>query len=162
MDGGLGMEALVFLGGLLLGIGVYGLSAARLDLGNVSHPGTGFFPLLVAVAAGVLALLCFGQAWGEWKAAGARTPGKEPVPSPEASRGVRRVLVFAAACGAYIPLMSRFGYVGPTALLGVGLLKLTGVGTGRALVIGVLVSASLWLVLGWWLRVPVPLGPWGF
>lgn len=154
------VSTLVFLGGLLLGVGVYGLTASRLDLGSVSHPGTGFFPLLVAVAAAVLTLVCMGQAWGEWRVRTAR--GAEEGAPPAAAGGLVRVMAFAAACGVYIPAMSQFGYVVPTALLGSGLLKLMGVGTGRALGIGALVSGCLWLVLGWWLRVPLPLGPWGF
>ena len=140
----------------LTAFGAAGVVASRtLPFGHVTRPGAGFFPTCLAVlltlVAGALLLRSIG---GRASATG----------GPDATwRGMARAVATLLALLAYVVLLQHLGFAVATFLLVAFLFRAIEpqrwpVAIGGA-VATVVVSHLLFQV---WLRVRLPVGPWGF
>ena len=139
------------------GIGLFGavwiVQSGRLPYWGEFAPGSGFLPfwlgaLLVALSAAFLVLSLVRPAEG---------------PEPATGPGQRRVLAIVLGLFACIAVLEWVGFV---AAISAYLLFLAAWVERRpwseAVAVAVGAAAGLWLVFGYWLRVPLPVGPWGF
>ena len=136
---------------LLVVAGIYLTLAVRLPFGTAARPGAGFYPVIVAVFAVVVALAATASAFR-----GAR--GAEAVALAPASR--RRVVISVMALVAFCFMLPWVGY--PAAALGfvAVVLRYLGARWTTALLTGVLSSAGSYGIFAVLLDVPLPRGPW--
>jgi putative tricarboxylic transport membrane protein len=139
---------------ILASAALYG--AFGMGIGTPDVPGAGFFPLLAALALGVLAAV---QLLGEYRRHA--QPEAAPAESPAASQ--RMAMSVIACLVAYVPTLEWLGFLIATALL-VGLL-LAVYGIRRplpyAITVPVLAGGS-YLLFDMALGLPLPTGPLGF
>jgi putative tricarboxylic transport membrane protein len=136
---------------LLVVAGVYLTLAIRLPFGAAARPGAGFYPVIVAVFAVVVALAATASAFR-----GARRA--EAVELDPASR--RRVVISVAALIVFCLLLPWVGYpVSAFAFVAV-VLRYLGARWTTALLTGALSSAGSYGIFAGLLDVPLPRGPW--
>lgn len=120
-------------------------------VGTLSDPGPGYVPLLLAVALGAIGLMV--------AAFGGRTTPLQSIQWPEAGRAA----VILIACAVAALALERIGY---RLTMLVFLVFFLGVIERKKPVVVVLVAAGFsfgsFYVIGKLLKVPLPLGPWGF
>src|SRR5262245_2328095 len=138
---------------LLVVAGVYLALAAKLPFGGVARPGAGFYPVLVAVFAVVVAVAATASAF--------RGGAREATDAPELDAAARRrVLMSAAALAAFCFALPWIGY--PVAAFAFVTVVQRSLG-GRwstALLTGALSAAGSYLLFAVLLDVPLPRGPW--
>jgi hypothetical protein len=145
---------------------VFGAVTAALSLqyplGTLRMPGSGFFPL-------VLALMLMGLAAAH--AVKLRLERPKPEVEPGAAPGsapgeradaTRRVLLFIGVMALSTALLHRIGYVAASFLLMFGLLKVLGVRWGAAAVLAAGAAVASHFLFVQWLHIPMPPGPLGF
>ena len=138
---------------LLVAAGVYLTLALRLPFGAAERPGAGFYPVIVAVFAIVVALAATASAFRSAPRTEADTP-----PLDAAAR--RRVVISVVALAAFCLALPWIGYpVAALAFVTVILRYLGGRWT-TALLTGVLSSAGSYVLFAVLLDVPLPRGPW--
>jgi putative tricarboxylic transport membrane protein len=116
-------------------------------------PGSGFFPVWLAAAMAVLAVLLIANATR------APDPGGRWLP---AGRGLVRLVVVIGATAVLVALMDHVGMVLGGALFLLGILRfLERYPWPWALVIAIAVAAANYAVFTYWLRVPFPRSPLG-
>jgi len=125
--------------------------SGKLPLGSLGNPGAGFLPLVIAAALGVFGLLTAFLDKG--------TPLWSSIAWAEAPRAAG--ILAATAFGAFA--MERLGYRITTFVIAALLL----LGLERkhplpALIAALLLSAGTHYLFATLLKVPLPLGPWGF
>ena len=136
---------------LLVAAGVYLTLALRLPFGAAARPGAGFYPVIVAVFAIVVALAATASAYR-------RAPGTAAIELDAASR--RRVVISVVALVAFCLALPWIGYpVAALAFVTVILRYLGGRWT-TALLTGVLSAAGSYVLFAVLLDVPLPRGPW--
>jgi putative tricarboxylic transport membrane protein len=158
-----GVLALLTLVGVIL--------SARLEIGSVTRPGPGFFPLVLTTALGVVAVALLLTARRRRDRDRPRTDksaltalapresgGDPPVEAPHRTHPWKLVATIGAFA-VYIALFERLGFV----LATVGLLAFLFGALARyrwpiALVAGVLLALAAHLVFDRWLQVPLPPG----
>lgn len=141
-----------FSGLMLLALALYvGWENRAYPIGTLAEPGPGYLPLLLAVFLGAMGLLV--ALWG------VRSAPLAAMKWTEAPRAV----VILIACGVATLALERIGYrLTMIALLVVflGVIERKNWFMVAAVAIGFsLISYALFAT---WLRVPLPLGPWGF
>jgi putative tricarboxylic transport membrane protein len=136
---------------LLAAAGVYLILALRLPLGAAARPGAGFYPVIVAVFAIVVALAAAASAYRS-------APGTVAIELDAASR--RPVVISVVALVAFCLALPWIGYpVAAFAFVTVILRYLGGRWT-TALLTGILSSAGSYVLFAVLLDVPLPRGPW--
>jgi putative tricarboxylic transport membrane protein len=136
---------------LLVAAGVYLTLALQLPLGAAARPGAGFYPVIVAVFAIVVALAAAASAYRS-------APGTAAIELDAASR--RRVVISVVALVAFCLALPWIGY--PVAALAfvTAILRYLGGRWTTALLTGVLSSAGSYGLFAVLLDVPLPHGPW--
>jgi putative tricarboxylic transport membrane protein len=145
-----------FAGAGLLALGV-AFSAGALKqyaYWGPNGPGPAFLPFWLGLAMAILAtLLLVG-------AIRAAEPGDAWFPRGE---GLRRLLVVLGATTALVMLLGVVGMAVGTWLFLLGLFRFV---DRQPWPLGIAVATAVtgvnWLVFTYWLRVPMPVGPWGF
>ena len=136
---------------LLVAAAVYLTLALRLPFGAAARPGAGFYPVIVAVFAIVVALAAAASAYRS-------APGTAAIELDAASR--RRVVISVVALVAFCLALPWIGYpVAALAFVTVILRYLGGRWT-TALLTGALSSAGSYVLFAVLLDVPLPRGPW--
>lgn len=130
---------------ILLAAGWYGLEASRLKAGFLSGPvGPKVFPSILAIALGVLGIFLL-----------IRT---EPEPGWPRPRTWGKILGVALSFAAYAYLLLPIGFLAATTLE-TGFVSYTfGARAWRALLVGALTSAALYLLFVYALDIPLPVG----
>jgi len=136
---------------LLVVAGIYLALAVRLPFGTAARPGAGFYPVIIAVFAVVVALTATASAFR-------RARGAEAVELAPASR--RRVAISVAALVVFCLMLPWVGY--PAAAFGfvAVVLRYLGARWTTALLTGGLSSAGSYGIFAVLLDVPLPRGPW--
>ena len=136
---------------LLIVAAVYLTLAVRLPFGTAARPGAGFYPVIVAVFAVVVALAATASAFR-----GARS--EVVVELDHASR--RRVVISVAALVAFCLGLPWVGYPAAAFAFVAVVLRYLGARWTTALITGVLGSAGSYGIFAALLDVPLPRGPW--
>jgi hypothetical protein len=134
------------------------VQSARLDVGSITRPGPGFFPLVLGVALLVVAAALLASAW---RTAPARRPeaGGAVTESPAASRGGGALIATLLAFAVYVAVFERLGFLLATGgflafLFGPVARYRWPVALGGALA----VTLAAHLVFDVWLQVRLPRG----
>jgi putative tricarboxylic transport membrane protein len=147
-----GLRTDQFSGLMLLALALYTAWENRAyPVGTLAEPGPGYLPLLLAIFLGVMGLLI--ALWG------VRSAPLAAMKWTEATRAV----VILIACGVATLALERIGYrLTMIALLifFLGVVERKHWFAVAAVAIGF--SLISYAVFATWLRVPLPLGPWGF
>jgi hypothetical protein len=151
-SGARGLKSDQFSGLMLLALALYtGWENRAYPVGTLAEPGPGYLPLLLAIFLGVMGLLI--ALWG------VRSAPLAAMKWTEATRAV----VILIVCGVATLALERIGYrLTMIALLVVflGVVERKHWFAVAAVAIGF--SLISYAVFATWLRVPLPLGPWGF
>ncbi|MDR7434833.1 MAG: tripartite tricarboxylate transporter TctB family protein [Armatimonadota bacterium] len=139
---------------LSLGVGIY-LTARKFPTLGGGYPGPGFFPQILGVMLACAGLILAVQ--------GVR---KRPVRPTVRKFFWRRewlnALVVVAAVVGYLFAAPRIGFSLTMAALLTATMVVFGVPVRKALPIAILTVASMFMLFGRILRVPLPAGPWGW
>jgi hypothetical protein len=138
---------------LLLAAGVYLVLALQLPFGAAARPGAGFYPVLVAVFALVVALTATTSAFRSAPAAAG-----EAVDLDAAAR--RRVAISVVALVAFCLALPWIGYPAAAFAFVTVVLRYLGARWGTALPTGALAAAGSYGLFAALLDVPLPRGPW--
>jgi putative tricarboxylic transport membrane protein len=136
---------------LLVAAGVYLTLALRLPFGAAARPGAGFYPVIVAVFAIVVALVATVSAFRGAAAA-------EPVELDAPSR--RRVVISVVALVAFCLVLPWVGYPAAAFAFVTVVLRYLGGRWTTALLTGALSAAGSYVLFAVLLDVPLPHGPW--
>jgi hypothetical protein len=136
---------------LLVVVGVYLTLALRLPFGTAARPGPGFYPVIIAMFAVVVALAATASAFRSVRSA-------VVVELDHASR--RRVVISVAALVAFCLCLPWVGYPAAAFAFVAVVLRYLGARWTTALVTGVLSSAGSYGIFAALLDVPLPRGPW--
>jgi putative tricarboxylic transport membrane protein len=107
--------------------------AFRLPMGEMREPGAGFFPLLICLVAGLLALIALFQS--------VRSKKEESTPHCEESFRWWNIVVILAALIAYALTLERVGFLINTFLFMVILLKVIEPQTWKRAILAALITA---------------------
>ena len=139
---------------LLVAAGVYLTLALRLPFGAAERPGAGFYPVIVAVFALVVALAATASAF-------------RGAPSTEAAAATkldaasrRRVVISVVALAAFCLVLPWVGYPASAFAFVAVVLRYLGARWPTALVTGALSSAASYGLFATLLDVPLPRGLW--
>jgi putative tricarboxylic transport membrane protein len=138
---------------LLAAAGVYLILALRLPFGAAARPGAGFYPVIVAVFAIVVALAATAIAFRSAPRAEA-----DAVELDAAAR--RRVVISVVALAAFCLALPWVGYPAAACAFVAVVLRYLGGRWTTALLMGVLSSAASYGLFAVLLDVPLPRGPW--
>jgi hypothetical protein len=136
---------------LLLAAGVYLTLALRLPFGAAARPGAGFYPVIVAVFALVVALAATVSAYRS-------APGDVTIELGSDAR--RRVMISVAALAAFCLALPWVGYPAAAFAFVTVVLRYLGARSTTALITGVLSAAASYVLFAVLLDVPLPRGPW--
>ncbi len=139
---------------LLIAAGVYLTLALRLPFGAAERPGAGFYPVIVAVFALVVALAATASAFRG--AAGA--DGEATAKLDAASR--RRVVISVVALVMFCLVLPWVGYPASAFAFVAVVLRYLGARWPTALLMGALSSAASYGLFAAPLGVPLPRGLW--
>ena len=138
---------------LLVAAGVYLTLALRLPFGAAARPGAGFYPVIVAVFAIVVALAATASAFR-----GAPRAEADAVELDAAAR--RRVVIAVVALAAFCLALPWVGYPAAAFAFVAVVLRYLGGRWTTALLTGALSSAGSYGLFAVLLDVPLPRGPW--
>jgi putative tricarboxylic transport membrane protein len=136
---------------LLAAGGVYLTLALRLPFGAAARPGAGFYPVIVAVFAIVVALMATASAFRGG-------PGAVAVELDAASR--RRVVLSVVALVAFCLVLPWVGYPAAAFAFVTVVLRYLGGRWTTALLTGALSAAGSYVLFAVLLDVPLPRGLW--
>ena len=136
---------------LLVAAGVYLTLALRLPFGAAARPGAGFYPVIVAVFAVVVALAATASAYRS-------APGGGTIELDADSR--RRVVISVVVLVAFCLALPWIGYPAAAFAFVTVILRYLGGRWTTALLTGVLSSAGSYVLFAVLLDVPLPRGPW--
>lgn len=136
---------------LLLAAGVYLTLALRLPFGAAARPGAGFYPVIVAVFAIVVALAATARAFRGG-------PGTGAVELDAAAR--RRVVISVVALVAFSLVLPWVGYPAAAWAFVTVVLRYLGSRWTTAIVTGALSAVGSYTLFAVLLDVPLPRGPW--
>ena len=136
---------------LLVAAGVYLTLALRLPFGAAARPGAGFYPVIVAVFAIVVALAATASAYRS-------APVTATVELDAASR--RRVVISVLALIAFCLGLPWIGYPAAAFAFVTVVLRYLGARWTTALLIAALSAAGSHVLFAVLLDVPLPRGPW--
>jgi putative tricarboxylic transport membrane protein len=138
---------------LLAAAGTYLILALRLPFGAAARPGAGFYPVIVAVFAIVVALAATASAFRSAPRTEADTP-----PLDAAAR--RRVLISVVALAAFCLALPWIGYPAAACAFVAVVLRYLGARWTTAVLAGLLSAAGSYGLFAGLLDVPLPRGPW--
>jgi putative tricarboxylic transport membrane protein len=138
---------------LLVAALVYLSLALRLPFGAAARPGAGFYPVIVAVFAIIVALAATASAFR-----GARDSEADAVDLDAAAR--RRVVISVVALAVFCLALPWVGYLVAAFAFVTVVLRYLGSRWTTALLAGVLSSAGSYGLFAVLLDVPLPRGPW--
>ena len=138
---------------LLAAAGGYLIVALRLPFGAVARPGAGFYPVIVAVFAIVVAL-------GATAIAFRTTPRGEADAVALDAAARRRVVISVVALAAFCLVLPWLGYPAAACAFVTVVLRYLGSRWTTALLMGVLSAAGSYGLFAGLLDVPLPRGPW--
>jgi putative tricarboxylic transport membrane protein len=138
---------------LLVAAGAYLILSLQLPFGAAARPGAGFYPVLVAVFAVVVAL---GATTSAFRSA---APGAAAAVDLDAAAR-RRVVISVVALVAFCLALPWAGYPAAAFAFVTIVLRYLGARWTTALVAGVLSSAGSYGLFAVLLDVPLPRGPW--
>jgi putative tricarboxylic transport membrane protein len=136
---------------LLVSAAAYLILALRLPFGAAERPGAGFYPVIVAVFAIVVALAATASAFRS-------APSAAVVELDAASR--RRVVITVLALVAFCLVLPWVGYPAAAFAFVAVVLRSLGARWTTALLTGALSSAGSYGLFAILLDVPLPRGPW--
>jgi len=135
---------------ILVGIGVV-IGSIRLQVGTLSMPQPGFFPLVGGLLLIGLSLILLVQGW-----VGRGTAPRQP---REAFGEWRRPLILVVSMGVYTAVLEAFGYVLPTIAIAVVILRLLGVTSWKVLILAsVGLSVGTYYLFGRIMGIELPAG----
>lgn len=138
---------------LLAAAGVYLAVALRLPFGAAARPGAGFYPVIVAVFAIVVATAATVSAFRS-------APRAETDDAPLDAAARRRVVVSVGALAAFCLVLPWVGYPAAAFAFVCVVLRYLGGRWTTALLAGALSSAGSYGLFAVLLDVPLPSGPW--
>ena len=138
---------------LLAAGGVYLILALRLPFGAAARPGAGFYPVIVAVFAIVVALAATASALRA-------SPSAEPDTVELDAAARRRVVISVVALAAFCLALPWVGYPAAACAFVTVVLRYLGARWTAALLTGALSSAGSYVLFAVLLDVPLPRGPW--
>ena len=139
---------------LLVAAGVYLTLALRLPFGAAERPGAGFYPVIVAVFALVVALAATASAFRS-------APGAEGAAAAKLdATSRRRVVISVVALAAFCLVLPWVGYPASAFAFVAVVLRYLGARWPAALVTGALSSAASYGLFATLLDVPLPRGLW--
>ena len=139
---------------LLLAVGTAAIALRDYPYWGPNGPGSGFLPVWLSVAMGVLAVLLL---------VGARRTGTPGAPWLPAGDGLRKLLIVVVATIVLVSLLPVVGMLPGAALFLVGILRfLEGYPWRRTLSIAAGTAVASYLLFIYWLKVPLPVGVLGF
>jgi putative tricarboxylic transport membrane protein len=136
---------------LLVAAGVYLTLALQLPLGAAARPGAGFYPVIVAAFAVVVALVATVSAYRS-------APGGETIELDADAR--RRVVISVVALIAFCLVLPWVGYPAAAFAFVTVVLRYLGARWTTALLIAVLSAVGSHVLFAVLLDVPLPRGPW--
>jgi hypothetical protein len=136
---------------VLVAAGIYLTQALRLPFGAVARPGAGFYPVLVAVFAILVALAATARAFRS-------APASAAVELDATAR--RRVVISVVALAAFCLALPWVGYPAAAFAFVTVVLRYLGAGWTTALCTGALSAAVSYAIFAVLLDVPLPRGPW--
>ena len=139
---------------LALGVAFAAGALKQFDYWGPNGPGPAFLPFWLGLTMAILAtVLLIGAIRSD-------EPGEPWIPRGE---GLRRLLIVFGATTALVLLLGHVGMVVGTWLFLIGLFRFI---DRQPWPLGLAVATAIvglnWLVFMHWLRVPMPVGPWGF
>lgn len=138
---------------LLVAAGAYLILSLQLPFGAAARPGAGFYPVIVAIFAVVVAL-------GATTSAFRSAPGAAAVAVDLDAAARRRVVISVVALVAFCLALPWVGYPASAFAFVTIVLRYLGARWTTALVAGVLSSAGSYGLFAVLLDVPLPRGPW--
>ena len=138
---------------LLAAAGVYLTLALGLPFGAVARPGAGFYPVLVAVFALVVAMTATVSAFRD-------APRADADDARLDAGARRRVFISVVALTAFCLALPWVGYPAAAFAFVAVVLRYLGGRWTTALLTGVLSSAGSYVLFAVLLDVPLPRGPW--
>jgi putative tricarboxylic transport membrane protein len=138
---------------LLVAAGVYLTLALRLPFGAAARPGAGFYPVIVAVFAIVVALAATASVFR-------RSPRAEAEAVALDAAARRRVVISVMALAAFCLALPWVGYPAAAFAFVAVVLRYLGGRWTTALLTAVLSSAGSYGLFAGLLDVPLPRGPW--
>jgi hypothetical protein len=138
---------------LLVAAGAYLILSLQLPFGAAARPGAGFYPVIVAVFAVVVAL-------GATTSAFRSAPGATAAVVDLDAAARRRVVISVVALVAFCLALPWVGYPAAAFAFVAIVLRYLGARWTTALVAGVLSSAGSYGLFAVLLDVPLPRGPW--
>jgi putative tricarboxylic transport membrane protein len=136
---------------LLAAAGVYLTLALQLPFGAAARPGAGFYPVIVAVFAIVVALMATASAFRD-------ATGVVAVELAAAAR--HRVVISVVALVAFCLALPWVGYPAAAFAFVTVVLRYLGGRWTTALLTGALSAAGSYIIFAVLLDVPLPRGPW--
>ena len=149
--------------GVLLFSLFYLFSSAKLEMGELSRPGPGFFPIVLGAAGVVIASFLVAGTYlrqkkvreKEMAPGGIESPSQEKEDRQGFIRIVAFIITLMALVGFYETLGSLISFFIVTVILG----KIAGMrGWGRPLLLGFCTSAGIYILFGLWFKLPLPGG----
>jgi putative tricarboxylic transport membrane protein len=138
---------------LLAAAGVYLAFALRLPFGAAARPGAGFYPVIVAVFAVIVALAATASALRD-------VPRGEADAAELDGAARRRVVISVVALAAFCLALPWVGYPAAALAFVTVVLRYLGARWTTALLTGVLSAAGSYGLFAVLLDVPLPRGPW--
>jgi len=138
---------------LLAAAGVYLAFALRLPFGAAARPGAGFYPVIIAVFAVIVALAATASAFRD-------VPRGEADAAELDGAARRRVVISVVALAAFCLVLPWVGYPAAALAFVTVVLRYLGARWTTALLTGVLSAAGSYGLFAVLLDVPLPRGPW--
>src|SRR5882672_5688421 len=138
---------------LLAAAGVYLAFALRLPFGAAARPGAGFYPVIIAVFAVIVALAATASAFRD-------VPRGEADAAELDGAARRRVVISVVALAAFCLALPWVGYPAAALAFVTVVLRYLGARWTTALLTGALSSAASYGLFAVLLDVPLPRGPW--
>ena len=138
---------------LLAAAGVYLAFALRLPFGAAARPGAGFYPVIIAVFAVIVALAATASAFRD-------VPRGEADAAELDGAARRRVVISVVALAAFCLALPWVGYPAAALAFVTVVLRYLGARWTTALLTGVLSAAGSYGLFAVLLDVPLPRGPW--
>ena len=138
---------------LLAAAGVYLAFALRLPFGAAARPGAGFYPVIVAVFAVIVALAATASAFRD-------VPRGEADAAELDGAARRRVVISVVALAAFCLALPWVGYPAAALAFVTVVLRYLGARWTTALLTGVLSAAGSYGLFAVLLDVPLPRWPW--
>ncbi len=144
--------------GILLFSLFYLLSSSKLEMGELSRPGPGLFPLVLGAAGVVIASLLVTSSYLQQKREGKKEP-----PSfdqmKESKKGLLRIVGYILALAALVCFYELLGSLVGFFLVTVMFGKISGMrGWGQPFLLGLCTSVAIYVIFGLWFKLPLPGG----